>query len=174
MRISTGIKASIVSSLLALTGFAAAPADDKAFIDEAGASGIAEVKLSELAVTQSGDPEVKDFARKMIDEHSLTNDKLLAVCSGKVALPPREMSTAAKKRFAELSKIKGSKFDRAYLATMLDDHKKAVKLFEKEAAKGFDPDIRQFAGNTLPTLKHHLEMVLTLDRELRGRQASRD
>ena len=42
---------------------------------------------------------------------------------------------------------------------MVKDHKDDIDLFEKEADKGNDPELKAWAAKTLPTLKHHLQMA---------------
>jgi putative membrane protein len=41
-------------------------------------------------------------------------------------------------------------------------HKDAVSLFERYAKGGEDPKLKDWAGKTLPTLQHHLEMAQNL------------
>ena len=42
---------------------------------------------------------------------------------------------------------------------MVQDHKKDIAEFQKEANSGSDPDIKNFASQTLPTLQHHLQLA---------------
>jgi putative membrane protein len=42
---------------------------------------------------------------------------------------------------------------------MVKDHKKDIDAFKKEAEKGHDPDIRQWASGKVQTLEHHLDMA---------------
>ena len=44
----------------------------------------------------------------------------------------------------------------------IDAHQKAVALFESYAAAGENDDLKKWAGDTLPTLKEHLEEVQNL------------
>jgi len=62
----------------------------------------------------------------------------------------------------KFSKLTGSVFDKAYAKQMVSDHNKAVSLFEKESTKGTDPDLKDFATKTLPTLQEHLQMAKSL------------
>jgi putative membrane protein len=43
-------------------------------------------------------------------------------------------------------------------------HKDAVSLFERYAKGGEDPNLKDWAGKTLPSLRHHLEMAEELDK----------
>ncbi|MCC8958751.1 DUF4142 domain-containing protein [Bradyrhizobium sp. Pear77] len=46
-------------------------------------------------------------------------------------------------------------------------HKDAVDLFERYAKGGDNADLKNWAGKTLPVLKHHLEMAQNLDKKAR-------
>jgi putative membrane protein len=59
----------------------------------------------------------------------------------------------------ELSLKSGAEFDKAYADLMVKDHKEDVDEFKKESEKGNDPELRAWAGETLPTLEHHLKMA---------------
>ncbi len=78
----------------------------------------------------------------------------------------------AQKKYDELAKLSGEKFDRAYINQLSDDHKKAIKAFEKESKSGVDSELKTWASNTLPTLKHHFEMVQSVEKELKSRRGS--
>ncbi len=42
---------------------------------------------------------------------------------------------------------------------MVKDHKEDIDAFKKEADKGNDPDLKQWASGKVPTLEHHLDMA---------------
>ena len=44
----------------------------------------------------------------------------------------------------------------------VDAHKDAVSLFQRYAKGGDNPDLKDWAGKTLPALQHHLEMAQNL------------
>ena len=47
-------------------------------------------------------------------------------------------------------------------ASQVDAHKDAVSLFERYAKGADNSDLKNWAANTLPALKHHLEMAQSL------------
>src|SRR6185312_9909376 len=65
-----------------------------------------------------------------------------------------------------LEGLKGEQFDRAYLQQLVKDHEKAVALFQREADRGKNAELKQFANDTLPTLKDHLQMAKNLYHEV--------
>jgi len=79
-----------------------------------------------------------------------------------------QLSSEQQKKYDELAKLTGDKFDKKYLGTIIDAHKKAIKEFEKESKSGQDSELKSYATNTLPTLKHHLDMAQSVESELRN------
>ena len=77
---------------------------------------------------------------------------------------PAEPTADQKNQKAKLEKLSGTAFDKAYADLMVTNHRNNIPLFERQAAKGADAELKQFASNTLPTLKEHLEMALKAQR----------
>lgn len=60
----------------------------------------------------------------------------------------------------------GIQFDAAYVDNQLKAHEEAVQLFtEQSQSTSEKQELVIFAKNTLPKLKHHLEMAKQLQRE---------
>jgi putative membrane protein len=135
-----------------------ASADEK-FVKEAAQGGQAEVELGRLATTKASRPDVKQFGQRMVDDHSKANMQLMDIVRRKNLSVATELSGKHKSEYDRLSKLSGTEFDRAYVKLMVDDHKKDVSDFEKQASSAKDPDVRSFASETLPTLQQHLSMV---------------
>ena len=63
-------------------------ASDRKFVTEAAHGGMMEVNLGHTAVDKATNPDVKQFAQRMIDDHSKANSELMALASQKgVNLP---------------------------------------------------------------------------------------
>ena len=58
-----------------------------------------------------------------------------------------------KSQNASVKSFGGETFDKSYIKGMVDDHKTDIKMFEKEAKSGQDPEAKAFAVATLPTSK---------------------
>lgn len=58
-----------------------------------------------------------------------------------------------------MNKLSGPGFDREYTKHMVDDHRKTVADFEKQAKSGKDADVKKWAESKLPTLREHLKMA---------------
>lgn len=130
---------------------------DQKFVKEAAQGGMAEVELGQLAVQKASNQDVKKFGQRMVDDHGKANDKLKEIASIKGITLPASPDAKQKATKERLSKLSGEQFDKAYMTDMLKDHKKDVAAFQNESNTGKDSDIKNFAAETLPTLRDHLK-----------------
>jgi putative membrane protein len=145
---------------------------DRKFIEEAAKGGMAEVQLGQLAVQKAQSPEVKQFAQKMVDDHTKANDELKQVASSKGVELPTDLDHSAKREHDKLSKLSGADFDREYMNHMVSDHKKDVKAFKDESKSAKDAQVKEFATTTLPTLEQHLQLAEQTDAAVRSASRS--
>ena len=135
---------------------------DRSFITKAAEGGMAEVELGQLASQKASDPQVKQFAQRMVADHGKANDQLKQIASSKNVQLPTDMPAAARRERDRLSKLSGAQFDREYMSHMTSDHKKDTSLFRSTARSAKDADVKQFASSTLPTIEEHLQMAQSI------------
>jgi putative membrane protein len=135
---------------------------DADFAREASAGGLAEVNLGRIGVQRAVNPEVRRFAQRMVDDHSKANQELINLANRKGFTLARTMDQEHQQLADRLMKMSGEEFDRTFMKHMLKDHKDAVALFEAKSQNARDPDLKQFATMTLPTLREHLRMAQQL------------
>ena len=144
---------------------------DHKFAMEAAMGGMAEVELGRLAAQKGASDEVRQFGQRMVDDHSKANEELMRVASSKGWTPPTALDAKHQAETQRLSALSGEKFDKEYVKMMVKDHKKDVSEFEKQAARGADPDIKAFAASTLPTLREHLQMIQRINDKMMLRKS---
>lgn len=164
-----------IASLLA-TGSAAQPPSDKgdrvvtggdlAFMNDAAPGGLAEVELGRLAVKRATSAQVKSFAEQMIKDHSKAGEKLQELARQKKVKLSTGILPQAKQTQEKLSQLNGENFDREYVKAMVEVHEKDVAAFNAVAKNATDADVKAFAAETVPTLKHHLQMIRAIAREM--------
>ena len=132
---------------------------DASFLRKAAAGGAAEVESRQPGQDKASNPEVKQFAQKMVDDHSAANSELKTLAQQKGVAVPTQPDFRSKKELDRLSKLSGPAFDRAYMKLMVSDHEKDVSEFQKESRSAQDSDVKSFAGKTLPTLQDHLRLA---------------
>ncbi|MFL6448250.1 MAG: DUF4142 domain-containing protein [Bryobacteraceae bacterium] len=146
-------------------GPAATKVDDKKFVKDAALGGLTEVELGKVAAQKASDEKVKEFAQKMVDDHSKANEQLKELASKSNIEVPATLDSKHQSRIDKLSKLSGQDFDKAYVKDQLKDHQTDVREFSDEAQSGTDPNVKSFAASTLPILQHHLEMVKSLSKD---------
>ncbi len=132
---------------------------DAKFAMTAAMGGMAEVELGRLAAQKGASDEVRQFGQRMVDDHTKANEQLMQLASSKGITLPAALDPKHQAEAQRLSALSGDRFDREYVKMMVKDHKKDVGEFQKEAARGADPDFKSFAATTLPTLQGHLRMI---------------
>ncbi len=143
--------------------------NDRKAIEELAKMNTAEIKLSELAEQKANHPEVKQFAKQLVEEHSKNNQEIKELASKKGVDLPEPMTPPPSERSAEqkLSKLSGEKFDQEYMKIMIDDHRKVVNKVENVSARAGDPELKQWAEKTLPTVQQHLDMAKSTEQSLK-------
>lgn len=141
---------------------------DATFVREAAQGGMTEVQLGKLAQSKASDEAVKDFAKKMEQDHSKANEELKKIASDKGLLLAGEIDKKHQSKIDKLEKLSGAKFDKDFMAAMVSDHKDTIKKFESASEKAKDADIKKFAGQTLPTLKSHLQLAESVNAKVKS------
>jgi putative membrane protein len=129
---------------------------DKKFAENAAIGGMMEVMMGKLASENAENANVKTLGKMMVNDHTKANDELAKWASGMGYTLPTGLDREKQKKYDELKTKKGAEFDKMYADFMVSDHKEDIKEFKKEASEGSESALKSFAGNTLPTLEHHL------------------
>jgi putative membrane protein len=150
----------------AMTASAALSSSDRDFLQKATSSGLAEIAAAQLAQQRAGSPQVRQFADRMIADHTQANSELQEIAGEDVELPsqPAGHDGAAVQRLRGLN---GAAFDRAYVQDQLSNHQQLIAMFRREANSGQDPELKAFAQKTVPILQQHLQLAQVLNSTLR-------
>lgn len=132
---------------------------DKTFVKRVAQINVDEQKLGQLAQQKGNSDAVKDFGKRMVDDHSNAQSRLESIAQKEGVTLPTQPDKRASKFEQQLSSKSGTQFDQAYLRHMIAGHRKAIALLQHEIKNGKDQDIKSYAQNTLPTIQEHLRMA---------------
>jgi len=144
-----------------------APADHN-FVNEAAIGGMAEVELGNLAKEKASNSDVKSFGERMATDHGKANDELKSWAEQKNVTLPTELDAKHKALRDRLAKLSGEAFDKAYMREMVADHNHDVAAFKRESTSAKDPDLKAWAGKTLPTLEEHQKLAKETNAKVAG------
>lgn len=157
-----GISAAVLLSGSAATADPARtgqlPSPDDKFVQDAVAGGKSEVEMGRMASEKATNPQVQEFGRRMMQDHSKANVELKRILTEQ-GIPEPAVTMPTTRSGGGLENLNGPAFDRAYMKDMVKDHKNEIAEFKKEAAKGRDPELRNYAAQALPVLEEHLQMA---------------
>lgn len=128
------------------------------FVKEAATSDMFEIQSSRLAVERT-QGNVQSFANQMVTDHTKTTSDLQSLAPGANVPMPTQMTSSQQKMLDKLKGLNGKDFATQYMDDQVSAHKSAVSLFERYGKGGDNTKLKKWADDTLPTLRHHLEMA---------------
>jgi putative membrane protein len=137
------------------------------FVKEVAISDMFEIESNKVG-EQKGNAGQKAIATQMVADHTKTSAELKTMVSGGkiqgVELPAG-LDSSHQSKVDKLNNQTGDDFVSEFNSQQLSAHKDAVSLFERYSNGGDNAELKAWAGNTLPTLKHHLEMAEQLEKK---------
>ena len=142
----------------------------KGFINAAAISDMYEVTAGKIALQRSASPAVKEFARKMVDAHTMTTDRLKSIIADRdiTVTPPAHVDDLHEGLLDDLRAAKAEDFDHRYISQQIAAHKAADVLFQGYAKDGDLGALKKFADATDPDIKMHLDMAEKLDMNVKS------
>jgi putative membrane protein len=128
--------AAMAALMFSVVAFAQAPKPtDPQIAHIAYTAGQLDIAAAKQALSISKNADVRSFADGMVKDHTAVNDKALALCK-KLNVTPEDNDTskaltkAADAKRAELAKLTGAAFDKAYIANEVAYHKQVNGALE--------------------------------------------
>jgi putative membrane protein len=166
--IRTAILATLLAFGMAGASFAAAAPTDPQIAHIAYTAGQIDIAAAEQAIKKSKNQDIIDFAKQMAADHKAVNDQAVALVT-KLGVTPEDnptsqaLSKAATDKLAELDKLDGPAFDKAYIENEVAYHATvngALSTLLIPSAQNADLKALLQTGLTLFTEhQHHAEMV---------------
>ena len=141
----------------------------KGFINAAAISDLYEVTAAKIALQRSASPQVKEFAQKMLDAHTMTTEKLKGLIAAHdiTVTPPEHVDGLHQGLLDSLRGAKAEDFDHRYISQQIAAHKAADVLFHGYAKDGDLGALKKFALETDPDIQMHLTMAEHLDMSMK-------
>lgn len=142
-------------------------ADDADFVKRAAAAAQTELDAAKRAIARSGPVEVKTFAERMVEDHTVSLAELMSLSP----TPPPTVESAPPST-ASAQTVQASPTppptapvapeDRAYLDESIATHEMLVALYTAQSTDGKDERLKLWAQQKLPMLREHLELGRTV------------
>jgi putative membrane protein len=161
MRIRRGAVLALVATI-ALASCGAPSTPD--FVKRAAKGNLYRVEAGKLASEKGQSEAVKQFARDMVEASSKIGDALKAIVQAEKldVEMPAALGGRHLKWIGTLKRAAPESFDTLYAQQHVEVLGQSAELFDRYAELGDNASLKQFAANTLATLKQHLERAKQL------------
>jgi putative membrane protein len=146
---------------------------DREFIRMAAQGNNAEIATSQLALQKSNNQEVREYAQRMIDEHTLANQQLQPIATRYGVQLPTGVDPLSAAISERLSQLSGAEFDRAYMEAQTTAHLRTVALFQTQIAQGQAPEAKAYASTLLPNIQDHYQMANAMSNTFSAQRITR-
>ena len=162
------------------------------FAWDAAIINLEEIRLGEVAQTNSQNKAVRKFGKEMVRDHSQMQQHLEKIAADEglqlpdtnifyvevtapeeekqatemMAETPEQRLLHAQLDVQHLASMTRTDFEQAYADAMVKGHEMAVKKFEDASGTLQDPALKKYADKGLKIIRHHLEMAQKLQSKL--------
>lgn len=145
--------------------------EDRDMIEDLTEAHLAEIETGRLALNKTRNPRVREYAQKMIDDHSTAQQELQQMAQAKGMAVPQETDLAHKTVYGALRLLSGETFDSQYINRVgVDDNRRTVELLHKAQEQARDTELKALAGRTLPVVQGHLDTARQISRQREQRE----
>lgn len=135
----------------------------QAFVTQAAQANRAEIEEGHYMMDHTKSQAVKDFAQKMISDHTRALDQLQQIASSDGYTMPRGIGPKDRASMDSLEHDHGARLNMAYSSDQEKDHREVISKFQQAAQnRAIAPALREYARSTLPVLQEHLRMARQL------------
>jgi putative membrane protein len=158
--------AMLLGCTTAMAGVAMAQTDqDKAFLGRASQGDYNEIKLSQLAVDKSQNPQVKAFAQKMVTDHTNLEQQMAPFAQKWGVTPASSLDPQHQAMYDKLNGLSGKDFDKQYIEDMDQDHHTTLTDFQTEEQTTKDQQFKTQVKSGEKVIAEHTKMADHLDRK---------
>jgi putative membrane protein len=141
-----------------------------------------EIRMGQLASDKAKSRRVETYARKLVSDHKAMDRELMSyarkkglepqleqVAVGGTAAPQTDAAKAEADMHARLMGETGNEFDQDFVATMVDEHDRAIEMVRSARDSATDPELRKLLDKALPKLEQHRKQAQELlDKHLKS------
>lgn len=135
---------------------------DVLFMEVATMSNLTEIKTSQLALQKSSNTAVRDFAQKMIAEHTKAQAELNQIAAKKGVKLTDKPGADQRLQYNKLSTLSGTAFDDMYKMVQVGGHQMTLDLIKTYRSIGKDAEAQAYAAKIQPAVAMHLDMAKAL------------
>ena len=132
---------------------------DAAAMKQLAQANLNEIEGGKAAASKAQSPDVKQFAQKMVDDHTQMLADLKSLAQQKSVSLPQSASLKDMAQMKLMERSSGAEFDKKYMEEMVKDHQKDAKEVQDLAAKTKDSDFKAALQKAGTKINEHLQLA---------------
>jgi putative membrane protein len=132
---------------------------DRQFLVTAAKTDMTEAHEGQMAENQAVRPDVKAFAKTLVDDHTASYTQLSELAAKTGVAIPKGINVGQNRAVVQLVHLKGDRFDRQFTTDEIAGHRQMLATFKREAKQARDADVKAYATKMIPTLEKHLQLA---------------
>lgn len=140
------------------SGKTALSASEKQFLTKTASDATYEFISAQLAVQKAQNPQVQQYALRIMDDHATFNKALMQLGRQKGVTLPVDLNAEDRAKLARLMRLSGAAFDREYTQEVAKENAMSVSEMKRAASTAKDQDVQAFVTKFLPVDQEHLQI----------------
>lgn len=132
---------------------------DAAAMKQLAQANLNEIDAGKTAASKAQSPQVKQFAQKMVADHTQMLADLKTLAQKKSVSLPESVSLMDKAQMEMMKRASGADFDKKYMDQMVKDHQKDLDDVQGLASKAKDPEFKAAVQKASSKISEHLQMA---------------
>lgn len=132
---------------------------DQHFIKEAAADNQFEIQTSQYVAQQAQDPQVKQLAERLVQDHRRSQQQLQQIAQQLNMKLPDEFEQWQQAKLQAMQQKHGQHLEMHFAFGQVGDHMTDILKYQYQAEHAQNPQLKQFAEQTIPILQEHLQMA---------------
>lgn len=134
-------------------------AADKLFVVMAAIDNEFEIQAGRQAQQKSQNEQVKQIAKRLVDDHTKAQQQLQQVAQQLQVQLPEQLPRIKQSTLQIMTALPEDQFDKQYLAHLQAAHAQDVTKFNAVSQMAQNEQVKQYAQQQLPVLQQHLQHI---------------
>jgi putative membrane protein len=140
--------------------------EPSAFTRSVAKADLLEIALGNLVLAQGETPAVKDFAKRMVTNHTAIQVIVTKVAADTQVELPKALDADDESTVARFAAMSGVALDKAYMAYLAELHPKTLASYRWQYDNCKDAVVKTFIGGTMPIIGTQQRSAETLNAEV--------
>lgn len=126
------------------------------------------IAAGNLAVDQAEHQAVKEFAHRMVKDHSIANEELRKLAAKRNVNLSDSLTGRRKQMVEDLKAVRGNAFDKQYMKLTVETHKEDIQKFSDFLKDIKDPAVIEWGQGMLQQMEQHMEMARQVQKTIKS------